>query len=161
MSTATRRPRARSAPTNTLADRTTATREASPARSTSLATSKFQNLGVNVAYMGGAGRSIYAGYAYLDNEINTPIIAPLLNGYDLVLLQETWKTPDPNPLAPTRVYHEILEAGSLHPFKTVSAPLPLGTDPLRPSALVSDGLNTFSRFPFGEVTRVPWTRMDD
>jgi len=42
--------------------------------STNLATSKFQNIGLNVAYMGGAGRSIYAGYAYLDNEINTPII---------------------------------------------------------------------------------------
>lgn len=88
--------------------------------------------------------------------VNTPLIAPLLNGYDLVLMQETWKTPDPNPLAPTRVYHEILEAGSLHPFKSASAPLPLGTDPFRPSAFVSDGLNTFSRFPFGPMIRQPW-----
>lgn len=90
-------------------------------------------------------------------EANTPIIAPLLNNYDLVLMQETWKTPDPNPLAPTRVYHEILEAASLHPFKSVSAPLPLGTDPERPSALVSDGLNRFSRFRFDDVTRERWT----
>jgi hypothetical protein len=92
--------------------------------------------------------------------VNTPIIAPLLNGYDLVLMQETWKTPDPNPLAPTRVYHEILEAGSTHPFKSLSAPLPLGTDPRRPSALVADGLNQFSRFPFGEITREMWTNCD-
>lgn len=96
------------------------------------------------------------GISGSDPETNTPLIAPLLNGYDVVLLQETWKTPEPNPLAPLRVYHEILEAGADHPFKTVSAPLPLGTDPQRPSAFVSDGLNTFSRFPFGEVTRVPW-----
>lgn len=89
--------------------------------------------------------------------VNMPLIAPLLNGYELVLMQETWKTPDPNPLAPTRVYHEILEAGSEHPFKSVSAPLPLGTDPSRPSAFVSDGLNRFSNFPFGTVVRQPWS----
>jgi hypothetical protein len=71
-------------------------------------------------------------------------------------MQETWKTPDPNPLAPLRVYHEILEAASTHPFKTVSAPQPLGTDPERPSALVADGLNTFSRFRFDGVTRERW-----
>jgi hypothetical protein len=74
-----------------------------------------------------------------------------------VVLQETWKTPDPNPLAPTRVYHEILEAGSLHPFRSLSAPLPLGTDPLRPAALVSDGLNQFADFPFDDVVRVRWS----
>jgi hypothetical protein len=43
-----------------------------------------------------------------------------LNAYDLVLMQETWQTPDPNPFAPTRVYHEILVAGSQHPYKSVS-----------------------------------------
>jgi hypothetical protein len=64
--------------------------------------------------------------------------------------------PDPNPLAPLRVYHEILEAGSLHPFKSVSAPLPLGCDPRRPEALVSDGLNRFSRLPFATLTKVAW-----
>jgi hypothetical protein len=96
------------------------------------------------------------GLSGSDPEINTPLIAPLLNGYDLVLLQETWKTPDPNPFDPVRVYHEILEAGSLHPFKSPSAPLPLGEDPRRPEALVSDGLNTFSRFPFDEIVRVAW-----
>jgi hypothetical protein len=93
-------------------------------------------------------------------EVNTPLIAPLLDGYDLVLLQETWKTPEPNPFAPTRVYHEILEAGASHPFKSLSAPLPLGTDPRRPSALVSDGLNQFARFPFGEMAREMWAGCD-
>jgi hypothetical protein len=96
------------------------------------------------------------GISGSDPEINTPIIAPLLNGYDLVVLQETWKTPDPNPLEPFRVYHEILEDGSLHPFKSPSMPLPFRTDPRRPQAIVSDGLNTFSRFPFDEIVRVMW-----
>jgi hypothetical protein len=96
------------------------------------------------------------GISGSDPETNTPLIAPLLNGYDLVLMQETWKTPDPNPLAPLRVYHEILEAGSLHPFKSVSAPLPFGTDPRRPEAIVSDGLNRFSRFPFSTLTKQAW-----
>jgi endonuclease/exonuclease/phosphatase family metal-dependent hydrolase len=96
------------------------------------------------------------GISGSDPEINMPLIAPLLNGYDVVVLQETWKTPDPNPFAPTRVYHEILEAGSLHPFKTLSATQPLGNDPFRPSAILADGLNTFSRSPFGDVIRVPW-----
>lgn len=96
------------------------------------------------------------GISGSDPETNTPLIAPLLNGYDLVLMQETWKTPDPNPLAPLRVYHEILEAGALHPFKSLSAPLPLGSDPRRPEAIVSDGLNRFSRFPFGTLTKVAW-----
>ena len=47
-------------------------------------------------------------------------------------------------------------AGSTHPFKSLSAPLPLGTDPSRPSAFVSDGLNQFARFPFDAVVRTPW-----
>lgn len=96
------------------------------------------------------------GLSGSDPEINTPLIAPLLDAYDLVLLQESWKTPDPNPLAPLRVYHEILEAGADHPFKSPSAPLPLGTDPRRPEAFVSDGLNTFARFPFGPIEREAW-----
>lgn len=91
---------------------------------------------------------------------NTPYIAPLLNGYDLVLLQETWKTPDPNPFAPTRVYHEILEAGSEHPYKSESAPQPFGMDPRRPEALLADGLNTFSDFPFEPIIRQAWNGCD-
>lgn len=88
---------------------------------------------------------------------NTPLIGPKLNAYDVVAMQETWKSPDPNPLAPTRVYHEILEAASTHPYKTESAKLPLGKDTSRPEALVADGLNVFSKFELGPVTRERWT----
>ncbi len=87
---------------------------------------------------------------------NMPLIGPLLNDYDLVLLQETWKTPDPNPMAPLRVYHEELESRVDFEHRTESAPLPLGGDATRPEAILADGLNVFSRFPLGEVTRERW-----
>jgi len=87
---------------------------------------------------------------------NMPLIGPRLNDHDLVLLQETWKTPDPNPLAPLRVYHEELESRVDFEHRSVSAELPLGDDAARPEAILADGLNVFSRFPLGEVTRVRW-----
>ncbi|MEW6272295.1 MAG: endonuclease/exonuclease/phosphatase family protein, partial [Thermodesulfobacteriota bacterium] len=88
---------------------------------------------------------------------NTQIISPLLNGYDLVLVQESWQTPEPNPLAPLRVYHEVLVADALHPFKSIPATHPFNSDPTRPQALLGDGLNRMSRFPFEPVTRVRWS----
>ncbi len=88
---------------------------------------------------------------------NTPIISPLLNAYDLVLVQESWQTPDPNPLAPLRVYHELLVADADHAYKSVPATHPLGNDPERPSALLGDGLNRMSRMFFlPEVVRERW-----
>ena len=89
-------------------------------------------------------------------ETNTDLIGPKLNDFDLVLLQESWETPDPNPLAPTRVYHEILVGHSTHQYKTEMAPQPLGTNPDRPEALLADGLGKFSNFEMGPVTRVAW-----
>ena len=71
-------------------------------------------------------------------EVNTDLIGPKLNDFDLVLMQETWETPDPNPLAPTRVYHEILAGHSTHAHQTEMAPQPLGTNPDRPEALLAD-----------------------
>lgn len=94
-------------------------------------------------------------------EANTPLISPLLNGYELVLAQEDWETPDPNPLAPLRVYHELLAAQAMHPYQSEPAPLPAGSDPERPSAQVSDGLNRFSQFPFGDIVRQRWVGCDN
>lgn len=87
-------------------------------------------------------------------DINMPYISPLLNDYDLVLVQEDWANPDP-PLG-IRVFHDLLVADVDHPYLSTPSPVPLGTNPLRPSALLSDGLNRMSRFPFGDVTRVMW-----
>jgi endonuclease/exonuclease/phosphatase family metal-dependent hydrolase len=89
-------------------------------------------------------------------ELFTPLIGPLLNDYDVVLMQESWQTPDPNPGEPLRVYHEILVEASEHPHKSVPADVPWMSDPERPEALLGDGLNMFSDFPFGETTRVRW-----
>jgi hypothetical protein len=77
-------------------------------------------------------------------ELNTPIIGPLLKDYDLVLLQESWKTPEPNGLAPLRVYHEILEAASTHSFQSIAALQPRGENPTRSSAQRADGLKRFA-----------------
>lgn len=94
-------------------------------------------------------------------ETNMPIISPLLNNYDLVLVQEDWLTPLPNGLAPLRVYHAILAGEAEHPYQSTPAPLPLSADPSRPSALVSDGLNRFSQFPFGDIVRQAWAGCDN
>lgn len=91
----------------------------------------------------------------------TPMISPLLNGYDLVLVQESWLTPDDNPLEPLRVYHELLVVDAKHPYKSEPAMHPLNMDPERPEALIGDGLNRLSDFPFDEVMRVRWGRCVD
>jgi hypothetical protein len=80
-----------------------------------------------------------------------------LNAYDLVLVQESWQTPDPNPLAPLRVYHELLVVDALHPYKSIPATQPIGTDPRRPSAILADGLNRFAQMAFDpNVIRTMW-----
>jgi hypothetical protein len=98
---------------------------------------------------------------------NSPLIGPLLNAYDLVLLQENW----PDGLHEARVaglvgeevprtgYYDLVVAGARHAYRSepaASPPLPapqrLGTGP----ALTSDGLNRLSGFPFGPLTRVMW-----
>jgi hypothetical protein len=88
--------------------------------------------------------------------INTVLISPLLNDYELVLVQEDWVDPVP-PVPPFDFHHDDLISQVTHPYLSTPATPPIGTDPARPSALVADGLNRLSRFPFGEVTRVRWT----
>jgi hypothetical protein len=71
-------------------------------------------------------------------ETNIPIISPLLNAFDLALIQEDFW------------YHEELKDGAEHPFQS---------DPwsTTPSVLdMGDGLNRFSLSEFGELTRTPW-----
>lgn len=67
---------------------------------------------------------------------NTPQISPLLNGYELVLVQEDFW------------YHAELAAQATHPYRS----LPLTGY----STLVNDGLNRFSTTPFGQLTRIRW-----
>lgn len=95
------------------------------------------------------------GISGSEPSINMPYISPLLNDYDLVLVQEDWLTPEDNPFD-LEVYHDLLAAEAKHPYQSVPMPCPMGTDPKRPQAMLSDGLNRFSLSPFGEVTRVRW-----
>jgi hypothetical protein len=87
---------------------------------------------------------------------NTSLISPLLNRYDLVLVQEDWVDPVP-PVAPFDFYHDDLIADADFAYEPAPASPPLGADPRRPEALVADGLNFLSRFPLGEITREMWT----
>ena len=109
---------------------------------------RFTALTYNVA-------GLPAGLSGSEPDVNTELISPLLNAYDLVLVQESWINPDP-PIPGLEVFHEVLVSQVTHPYLSDPAPPPLGSDPRRPEALVSDGLNRMSRFPFGELTRVMW-----
>lgn len=73
-----------------------------------------------------------------DPEINVALISPLLNHYDVALVQEDFS------------YHRRLSARARHAYRS---------EPMRQSlALMPDGLNLFSRFAFGWVHRVRWAQ---
>jgi len=67
---------------------------------------------------------------------NQPLISPLLNDYDLVLVQEDF------------AYHGKLSSKALHPHASKSDK----------DSTVGDGLSRFSVFPFDEVTHVNWVK---
>lgn len=75
-----------------------------------------------------------------DPETNIPLMSPLLNAYELVLVQEDFW------------YHAELTQDIAHPYR--SEPMvenPTLTD-------LGDGLNRFSRLPFGPLVRVSWAQ---
>lgn len=101
--------------------------------------------------------------------VNSPLISPLLNAYDLVLLQEDWvdvlaqhgARPAGAEAVPRTGYHDLVVADALHPFQSVpmASPPPLtGTADRLPSGptLSGDGLNHLSDFAFAGVERVAW-----
>lgn len=67
---------------------------------------------------------------------NIPLISPLLNNYELVVVQEDFW------------YHSVLTAQARHPWKSV----PL----VQYYTLVGDGLNTFSQTRFFDFERRKW-----
>jgi endonuclease/exonuclease/phosphatase family protein len=69
-------------------------------------------------------------------EVNVALISPLLNHYDIALVQEDFS------------YHPRLSAHAEHGYRS---------EPMSHSlALMADGLNWFSRFAFSWVHRVRW-----
>ncbi len=69
----------------------------------------------------------------------TPQISPLLNLYDLALVQEDF------------AYHDLLVADAEHPYQSEPHP---SSNPRE--LMFGDGLNEFSQFPFGPLDRVTW-----
>ncbi len=67
--------------------------------------------------------------------INTPLISPLLNPFDLVYVQEDFS------------FHEQLISAATHPFKST---------PLTTGGALGDGLNRLARYPFSDFTRTAW-----
>ncbi len=68
-------------------------------------------------------------------EVNSPKISPLLNAYDVVLMQEDF------------TYHAQLVSKADHPHRS---------EPKVPTKLVNDGLNQLSRKSFSKVDREAW-----
>jgi endonuclease/exonuclease/phosphatase family metal-dependent hydrolase len=68
---------------------------------------------------------------------NSPLISPLLNDYDLALLQEDF------------AYHAQIVSMAMHPYQSPSD--------TRGESL-GDGLNLLSEYPFSELTRVKWSK---
>jgi hypothetical protein len=79
------------------------------------------------------------GVSKSDPDKNTPLISPLLNPYDLVLMQEDFS------------YTKQLSSAANHPYKTTPAVPPAGK-------LVNDGLTMFSNFPFSNFNRQMWIK---
>lgn len=77
---------------------------------------------------------------------NQPVMSPLLNDYDVVLLQEDFG-----------FYTDLLRADLTHEFESEPHPGPEEMNPIaREGAVVGDGLNVVSRLPVGDLERVPW-----
>ncbi len=121
---------------------------AAPAAPAAPRTGTFSMLTYNVA-------GLPEGLSGSNPDTNTPLISPKLNAYDLVVVQEDWVDPVP-PIPGFNFNHDALISAVDHPYLSTPATPPLGSVPDRPTALVADGLNQLSRFPFGELTRVRW-----
>ncbi len=109
---------------------------AGPAAATT--TGSFAVLTYNVA-------GLPAGLSSSMPAFNTPLISPLLNGYDLVAVQEDFS------------FHDALISQITHPYLTAKDT----TDSPDLLALgialgLGDGLNFLSRIPFGDFQRVTW-----
>jgi hypothetical protein len=89
-----------------------------------------------------------------------PLISPLLNAYDVVLTQEDFDWWQPiMELLDFRNYHQRLRAQVDHPYRSGQHPGPtaVGLDTSTRTLFIGDGLGLLSRYPFGELDRVPWT----
>jgi len=97
-------------------------------------------------------------------EVNLPKISPLLEPFDVVLTQEDfdwWKADGLASSTNFVTFHDQLRADATHEYRTERHPGPeavgIDIEKDRPLMELGDGLGVLSRFPLGEVARVPWT----
>lgn len=69
--------------------------------------------------------------------LNVPLVSPLLNHYDVAVVQEDFW------------YHRELVRRTSHGYRS---------EPMRPRSLVGDGLSVFSELPFEGVHHIRWQR---
>jgi len=72
------------------------------------------------------------------------LLSPLLDGFDVALLQEDF------------FYAPEVARFLTYPYGSTPQRLPLGSDPTRPSAFVGSGLERYSRFPFDGYRQMRW-----
>jgi len=72
-----------------------------------------------------------------DPAVNTPLISPLLNAYDIVVAQEDF------------TYHADLIGAATHTYTSGPGPTPVGRT-------IGDGLGRLSVFPFADFERQQW-----
>lgn len=82
------------------------------------------------------------GLSSSDPSNNIPLIGPLLDAYDLAVVQEDFW------------YHDELSSGVTLPYRST----PMVEDPSLIPPNLGDGLNRFSRFPLGPLTRTTWSQ---
>lgn len=88
-----------------------------------------------------------AGLSQSNPEANAPEIGRRLDAYDLVVFQEDFG-----------FYSDLIEAEASHPHRSERHPGPEALNPVnRAEALVGDGLNRYSKYPFAPVERFPWS----
>ncbi|MBL4680942.1 MAG: endonuclease/exonuclease/phosphatase family protein [Pseudomonadales bacterium] len=68
--------------------------------------------------------------------INIPIISPLINQYDIVLIQEDFE------------FHEALDLKATHAYRSMTM--------MKPLLLNTDGLNRYAKKRFIDFTRIRW-----
>jgi len=69
--------------------------------------------------------------------VNMPLVSPLLNHYDVAVVQEDFS------------YHRELVRATSHTYRS---------EPMQPRSLVGDGLSVFSELPFEGAHHIRWQR---
>ena len=96
-----------------------------------VATGTFRALTYNIA-------GLPPALSEVDPETNIPLISPLLNGYDVVSVQEDFW------------FHDALMKDAKHPHRT-GAPIPF----------FNDGLELLSKYPYRDFARIGWITAAD